>query len=357
MGGATLLTGIILSISADAPQPKIEKVAAQQFDSWLRDYGKKQNQKYVKHSEKNSTYLIVPRKMVSAYEQEERRIAEAEQKRLIDEKNAAERQRKRDEEAAEQKAYTEAMTKYENTYWIHYLKTYPNSPRIQEVRTNAEEKALRDAVLGKRGGWEVYMTYFKDGKNADAVKSFGKFAKKWDEIMEGLNTFDDFNSGKSSLPYQLAMEKLTAINEFDKEMQDWMKNQSNSFAKPVFMQGWTTITQEQSVLESIIESGKKRIEAAKKFTKGDNVCLLLKSVSIDEKGEKIKGSEGETLIRLTIEDTNEDKSKFRVNVREIYNMTKKRKTDSFTFSSPRRVWEENKTDWIDVADWDLDYCK
>ena len=71
-----------------------EQVTPQNFDKWLSDYNRKQNQNYVKAGQDSYGYLLVPKNQLSAYNAEEKRLKEeAERQRVL-----AEQRRKEQEE-------------------------------------------------------------------------------------------------------------------------------------------------------------------------------------------------------------------------------------------------------------------
>lgn len=351
-GTVIMLTGIGLSISNKGSHYKTENISTQQFDKWLNDYNKKEKQRYIKYQEGNNGYLIIPKDKVSAYEAEERRRREEVEKQRLERERELALKKEQEEEAA----YKLVMEMYDRKYWIAYFEKFPDGHHREEVLEEAEEQAFDDVVyFYDRGAWETYVKYFPDGKNIKLVKAFEKWSKRFDVIMDGPNLSDSLIVLIDDTPYSVATKRLKDIGEFEIDFNKWIDDEV-SF-RGLKWRPRSTISGQKRALEKIIEKGDERRRFAENLVLGDNLCLIISSVRTNERGEEIKGTEGKTRIRLIVDALNEDKSRISVTVKEIYNITQNSKSDRFTFGSPRRVWETNSRDWIDPADWDLEYCK
>lgn len=360
----------------------------QNFDKWLSSYNRKNNQSFIQYGNSLNPCLLVPKNNVNAYELEEKRIKEESEKQRI----LAEQRRKEQEERdriardeANKQADLEAFTKvkennYRNEYWINYLTNFSNGIHMEEVKLLAEEIALNEIKNGTENSIITYKKYFPNGKYLNLITSFEEEFAIWRKAMEyidysrlnyiehsgfinsvkfydnliGKQTFDSYVSQNDAI--QNFIVKLNIWSEKAKINTKFSNLEKSAVSD--FLSTYSSKSKDILIVDSIrIEEGNKKIENAKKYVVGDNLCLDLSSISIDEYGKEIKGTESKTLIRISISEVNPEKTRMKIMVNEIFNVTKNKKVDTYNFNKPKRVWSKGTQDWINPADWDLDICK
>ncbi|GAB3993106.1 hypothetical protein GCM10028807_27550 [Spirosoma daeguense] len=110
------LYGIYVLVGKRKPS-RIEQVAANNFNNWLSDYNRKQNQNFVKYDQSTYPYLLIPRNNVAAYESEEQRTRDEQEKQRVlaeqrrKELEEKERIAKQEQEAKEKKEREEQERK------------------------------------------------------------------------------------------------------------------------------------------------------------------------------------------------------------------------------------------------------
>ncbi|GAB3935546.1 hypothetical protein [Larkinella terrae] len=345
------LYGIYALVRKKKP-PRTEQVTPANFNNWLSDYNRKQNQKFVRYGQDTYGYFLIPQNNLAAYEAEEKAIVD----RAEAQKRAREEEIIRLAQAKEDSVYRKFRNN-PNYYWDTYLTAYPNGRYAEEVRERGEEEAYYDVrdgkthIWNKNGSWEKYMTFFPKGKHVAIVREYR-------DVSKGLDAIHDlYFSAKYNSDYLAAKE---AAERFKPRLDAWYEEAGKVHREIATSNPLTDLRKAlQNRISRIDEAAKEALakeEARRlvvsKWVIGDNLCWEAESYSTDEKGERIKGTEGKTLIRVTIESISNGGERVQVKVKELYDLKKLRNVSQFTMSSPVRVWRIDITDWIDPREMD-----
>lgn len=339
--------------------PRVEQVTSTNFNNWLSDYNRKQNQNFVKYGQDAYPYaLLIPRNNVAAYE--------AEEKAIVDRAEAAKRAReaeiKRIAEAKEDSVY-QKFRNNPDLYWDDYLKIYPNGRYASEVRIRGEEEAYNDVRDGKyhlwnkNGSWEKYMAYFSQGNHVAIVREYRDVSKALDAIHAS------YFSAKYYTDYVAVKEEA---DKFKPRLDAWYEEAGKlhreiAVSDPLADMRYALkerIKRIDDAAKEALAKEEARRQTVSKWVVGDNLCWEVESYSVDEKGNRIKGTEGKTLIRATIESISNGGERVQVKVKELYDLKVLKNVTQFTMTSPVRVWRIDVTDWIDPREMDaFNVCK
>ena len=365
------LTLAVLPFSGDVNSEKnIVDVPDSQFDKWLYKYSSKERINYSKYGQDSYSYLIVPKSNIYNFEAEEKRL-KSEGKVVID---LAEQRFKEQEERnriakenANIKAELDAYEKVQkaitgNTDWLNYLESFPNGIHKNEVLRKAEEIVFKAAALNESSACAFYLEKFPQGKYSNILKKFEFIAEKWDSIQTASseNAISPYPSYDSNVQLKEAIVSYSL--EFTKFADD-IKNTTNfnneelTYLEKFKEESKANITKALTLVETGIKKGNEKIEMAKRFVFGDNLCLNLLSSAINQQGKEIKGMKLKTIIKVSIVEFNAEKTSVKITINEIFNVNLNRQKDTFSFDKTNKVWTKGAQEWINLADWDLDICK
>lgn len=358
------VAGAALSIASFAGKKKLhystENVSEQNFDKWLRDYNRKNSVNYTNYQKEGPSYLLIPKNNVAAYEAEEKRKKDEEERRIAAIKERQEKERLAQEEAnkkAELEAYQLVVAN--NDKWIDYMKKYPTGIHAKEVLEKGELSAYEDVFRFGTDSRKNYFYYFPEGKHIAIVRRFADISEKYEKIRTSTNSHF-FGVAANHDAY---LADLKSIKDFRPVLDSWfveLKRTSSLDSVEIArlqLHSNVSVDFDRRLAESSVERGYRKIEAAQKYVVGDNLCLNLDAVNLDSDGKEIPGTSHKTLIRISIEEFNPEKTRMKVRVNEIFNVSKNQSVNNFTFDNPKRVWSKGTIDWINPADWDLEICK
>ncbi|MBO0933826.1 hypothetical protein [Fibrella aquatilis] len=296
----------------------------------------------------NNALLIGPRGGLATYLAEEKAIADrAEKERL------AAIERVRQAEIARELAAYEAFRKLGK--WADYLDAYPSGLHSEEVRREGERLAYEEVKRAERRAGTTYIKYFYPGGEHSAL-----VREVSDEFQEKEILWDDYYKTDSYDGYKQLLDRIATYREL------MSKRRADIPAeKRELQQLYGGLIESADLLTKRTEryfKGKAsdraaRQEAAATWVVGDNLCWKPGSHSLDEEGKKIPGTDAETAIRVTIEEINPDRTRFKIRVKELFNTRKNRNASSFRMSDSNRIWELEELDWIDPLSEDMNFKK
>jgi hypothetical protein len=370
--GAGATIAVLGPFSGD---PRTEKsiidVPDSQFDKWLYKYSSKEGISYSKYGQDSYSYLIVPKSNIYAYEAEEKRLKS--EGKVVEIDLAEQRFKEKEEKnriakenaniQAELAAYEKVKKSFMgNADWLNYLEKFPNGLHKNEVLSKAEEIVFKAAALHENSACAFYLEKFPQGKYSNVLKKFEFMVEKWDS----LKTASSENAVFPYPNYESNVQLKEAINSFSLEFTkyaDDIKNIANfnsdelTYLEKFKEESKANITKELTLIETEIKKGNEKIEKAKKFMFGDNLCLNLLSSAINQQGNEIKGMKLKTIIKVYIVEFREDKKNVKITINEIFNVNLNKQKDTFSFDKTNKVWTKGTQEWINLADWDLDICK
>lgn len=187
-------------------------------------------------------------------------------------------------------------------------------------------------------------------------------AEKWDSI----KTASSENAVFPYPNYDSNVRLKEAINSFSLEFTKYAENLKSTanfnsdeltYLEKFKEESKVNITKELALIETEIKKGNEKIEKAKRFVFGDNLCLNLFSSAINQQGKEIKGMKLKTIIKVSIVEFSADKTSIKIMINEIFNVNLNKQKDTFSFDKTNKVWTKGTHEWINLADWDLDICK
>ncbi|MEZ0540927.1 hypothetical protein [Fibrella arboris] len=279
----------------------------------------------------------------------------AEQKAILD---RAEKARLDAEERARQAEIARELAAYDafrtNESWSAYLDTFPTGTHIAEVRREGERLAFQAIRKGERRASATYLRYFPNGEHSAIVRQVDNDYRLLDGLWDTYYPTDTYDG------YKQLIERCEQQRETFLKIRAEIADEKREL-RPIYgalIEATETIKRRsEGYFQQKVSLRATRQERMATWVVGDNLCWKPASYSSDADGKRIPGTESETAIRVTIEEINADRTRFKIRVKELYNVKKGRNSDSFRMADANRIWELEELDWIDPLSEDMDFRK